>query len=145
MTPQEIFDKIKSAFDANPLSEVLFITSDGQAFHHASDAGNHGDDLLKAKQEGGYRKIFREQLSAVEAAMNEVPAEPIVDVSTSLDMTGETVKQVLDLKLNKMNKVDLQAKATELGIEFTEDTIKADLISAIEAKLAEANTTGNEQ
>lgn len=40
-------------------------------------------------------------------------------------------------KVEKMNKKELQAKATELGVEFTPDATNDALVTAINAKLAE--------
>lgn len=125
---KDIFEKIKSAFESNPQASHLFATSDGQCFFSGSSASNHDKDLVKAGGEPGVKKVFRDQLKDIEASFEELPAVPAGDASTG---ENEGNKPPVEKPLEKMNKAELQAKATELGIAFVEDDTKATLIELI--------------
>jgi hypothetical protein len=79
MTPQELTNKVKEAFEANPEADMLFITADGQAFQRPGHAQSHANTLGKENPEFGiYTKVFRDQLDALDSAAEQA-AEAIAE------------------------------------------------------------------
>jgi len=72
------------------------------------------------------------ETSPEEKVAEESVAETPAEEKVAEEPVAETAAQLIDKKLNAMNKVELQARATELGFEFTEENTKADLIALIE-------------
>ena len=134
---KEIFEKIKAAFDANPQADSLYATSDGQCFYSSNASSNHDKDLVKAGAQPGVIKMFREQLGAVAATLEE----PVIEEKATEDTSSEQVASTetpageesveTEKPLSKMTKVELQAKATSLEIVFAEEDTKAKLIELI--------------
>jgi hypothetical protein len=101
----------KEVLKANSSLKEVFVTQDGQCFTTEDRAYNHEFEVSGSKS--------------------------VTDENKPILVTADEVATA-DKPIEKMNKTELQAKATELGLEFEDNATNKQLIEIINAKLTPA-------
>ncbi len=129
VTREELVKRAKQIFERKENEQSLIATEDGQFF--LNDGSSMSSVQSHCKENGLQYWI----ISRAESFAGEVE-----QTAQANDPSGEAKEPGAEPKpekpIAKMNKTELQAKATELNIEFLPEITNKDLIALIEAALA---------
>ena len=115
-TRAELVERSKQIFERKPELSEIIATEDGQFF--INDGSSMGSVQTHCKENGlEYFMILRSEAETDTPAADSKKEKPLA----------------------KMNKAELQAKATEMGLEFTPEATNPQLIDLIEVALVAAS------